>query len=109
MEIMYSNAENPRTYFGYLATDQLDFRLRGDLPHDTRDLLFIPSSLVKADKYIEVSDRNFVIAKQTWLVQIKMCEDNGKPFIATLYNVLFVPDLWDQIFSIIKLMNLGHN
>ena len=37
-----------------------------------------------------------------------MCEDNGKPFIATLYNVLLAPDLCDKLFSIIALMNAGH-
>ena len=37
-----------------------------------------------------------------------MRDVNGKPFIATLYNVLFAPYLWDQLFSIITVMNLGH-
>ena len=37
-----------------------------------------------------------------------MCDDNGKTFIATLYNVLLAPDLWDRLFSIITLMNAGH-
>ena len=37
-----------------------------------------------------------------------MRDDNGKPFIATFYNVLFAPDLWDWLFSIITLMNLVH-
>ena len=37
-----------------------------------------------------------------------MCDDNGKTFIATLYNILFAPDLCDRLFSIIKLMNAGH-
>ena len=37
-----------------------------------------------------------------------MHDKNGKPFIATLYNVLFSPDLCNQLFSIITLMNLGH-
>ena len=37
-----------------------------------------------------------------------MCNDNGKPFIATLYNVLFSPDFYDQLFSIITLMNQVH-
>ena len=38
----------------------------------------------------------------------EMCDDNRKPFIATLYNVLLAPDLCDRLFSIIKLMNAGH-
>ena len=39
---------------------------------------------------------------------MKMCDDNGKPFIATLYNVLLAPDLCDRLFSIVTLMNSGH-
>ena len=37
-----------------------------------------------------------------------MHNDNGKPFIAILYNVLFDPGLCDKLFSIIALMNLVH-
>ena len=37
-----------------------------------------------------------------------MCDDNGKTFITTLYNVLLAPDLCDRLFSIITLMNAGH-
>ena len=37
-----------------------------------------------------------------------MCNDNGKTFITTLYNVLLAPDLCDRLFSIITLMNSGH-
>ena len=37
-----------------------------------------------------------------------MCDDNGKIFFATLYNVLLAPDLCDRLFSIIILMNAGH-
>ena len=46
--------------------------------------------------------------KKTVEVQIKMRGNNGKPFIATLYNVLFAPDLCDRLFFIITLMKLGH-
>ena len=65
----------------------------------------IIGSLEDRDKYIEVADRNHVTAKQNGQVQIKMCEDNGKSFIATLHNVLLAPDLCDRLFSIITLMN----
>ena len=41
-------------------------------------------------------------------VRIKMCDDHGDPFIATLYNVLLAPDLCHRLFSIIVFMNLGH-
>ena len=69
---------------------------------------FIPGSLEDTDKYIEVADGNHVTAKQKGQVQIQMCDDNGKTFIATLYNVLLAPDLCDRLFSIIMLMNSGH-
>ena len=48
------------------------------------------------------------MAKQKGSVQIQTCNDNGKKFIATLYNVLLAPDLCDRLFSIIMLMNAGH-
>ena len=65
-------------------------------------------SLEDTDKYIEVADGNHVIAKQKYQVRIKMCDNNGKPFIATLNNILLAPDLCDRLFSIITLMNSGH-
>ena len=37
-----------------------------------------------------------------------MCDDNGKPFIATLHNVILEPELCNRLFSIITLMNSGH-
>ena len=63
---------------------------------------------METDKYIEVADGNLVILKQTGEVQIIMHENNWKPFIATLYNVLFAPGLCDQLFSIITLKESGH-
>ena len=51
--------------------------------------------MAETDKYIEVADGNTVIVKQTGEVQIKMNDDNGKHLIATLYNVLFTPYLFD--------------
>ena len=70
---------------------------------------FIPGSLEDTDKYIEVADGHHVIAKRKGQVQIQMCDNNGKTFIAKLYNVLLAPDLCNRLFSIIKLMNSGHN
>ena len=64
--------------------------------------------MVETDKYIEFSDGNFVTEKETGEVQIKMCDNNGKPSIATFYNVLFAPDLCDWLFSIIVFINLRH-
>ena len=37
-----------------------------------------------------------------------MCDDNGRTFITSLYNVLLAPDLCDRLFSIFKLMNAGN-
>ena len=54
---------------------------------------YIPGSLVKTDKYIEVEDGSFVTVKQTGEVQIKIHGNNGKPFIDMLYNLLFAPDV----------------
>ena len=53
---------------------------------------FIPGTLEDTDKYIEVADGHHVTAKQKGQVRIQMCNDNGKTFIATLYNVLLAPD-----------------
>ena len=68
---------------------------------------FIPGSLEDTEKFIEVADGHHVTAKQRGSVRIKMCDNNGKTFVATLYNVLLEPDLCDRLFSIIKLMNSG--
>ena len=68
----------------------------------------ILGTLEDTDKYIEVADGHHVTTKQKGQVQIQMCDDNGKTFIATLYNVLLATDLCDRLFSIITLMNAGH-
>ena len=41
-------------------------------------------------------------------LRIKMCNDNGDPFIVTLHNILLAPDLCYRLFSIITLMNMGN-
>ena len=69
---------------------------------------FIPGSLEDTYKFIEVADIHHVTAKQKGSVRIQMCDDNGKTFVATLYNILLAPDLCERIFSIITLMNAGH-
>ena len=48
----------------------------------------IPGMLEDTDKHIEVLDGHHVTEKQKVQVQIKMCDNNGYPFIATLHNVL---------------------
>ena len=37
-----------------------------------------------------------------------MCDDDGDPFISTLYNVLLEPDLCNRLFYITTLMNSRH-
>ena len=58
------------------------------MPHDT----------IGSDKHIEVADGNHVTAKQKGQVRIKMCDDHGDLFIATLHNVLLAPYLCDRLF-----------
>ena len=65
---------------------------------------FIPGQLEDTYKHIEVTDGHHVTAKQKGQVQIKMCDDNGDAFIATLHSVILAPDICDRLFSIIKLM-----
>ena len=94
MAHMYTNAENTIRNYGYisqLTNFILDSGATFNMTSDLSD--FIPVSLVETDKYIEVADGHFLTAKQTGEVQIKMLGDNVKPFIATLYNALFSPDL----------------
>ena len=62
---------------------------------------FIPGPLEDKYKYIEVADGHHVTTKQKGQVRIQMCDDNGKRFTATLYNVLLAPDLCDRLYSII--------
>ena len=59
---------------------------------------FIPGSLEDAYKFIEVADGHHVTEKQKSSVLIQMCDDTGKTFVATLYNVLLSPDLCDRLF-----------
>ena len=70
---------------------------------------FIPGSLEYTEKYIEVVDRHHVTAKQKEQIRIKMCDDNGNIFIATLHNLLLAPYLYDRLFLIITLINSKHN
>ena len=69
---------------------------------------FTPGLLVHTNKNIEVADRHHVTAKQIGQARIKMCDDNGGPFIVTLHHELLATYLCERLFSIIMLMNLGH-
>ena len=68
---------------------------------------FIPGLSDDTDKNIEVKDGHHVMAKQKGQVRIKMCYNNGYPFIANLHNILLAPYLCNRLFSIITLTNLG--
>ena len=57
----------------------------GETFHMTPEVsYFIPGSLEDTDKYIEVSDGHHVTAKKGQ-VQIQMCDNNGKTFIANFF------------------------
>ena len=74
--------------------------------HTTPDFSdFIPGLLEVTDKHIKVADRHHVMSKKKGQVRIKMCNNNGDIFIATLQNVLLAPYLCNRLFSIITLMN----
>ena len=70
---------------------------------------FIPDSLEDTDKYIEVTYGHHVTAKQKWQVQIKMCNNDGDTFIATLHNILLAPDLCNRLFTMFRITNLGYS
>ena len=57
------------------------------------------------DKHIEFLYGHHVTVKQKGQVQIKMCDNNGDTFIATLHSVLLAPDICNRLFSIIMLIN----
>ena len=69
---------------------------------------FIPGSLEDTDKHIEVADKHHVSAKQEGQIGIKICNNNGDPFIATLHNIILAPNVCGMLFSIIMSIHLGH-
>ena len=48
--------------------------------------------MVETEKYIEVVDGHYIMAKQKGQVQISIQYDYGELFFAKLYNVLFSPE-----------------
>ena len=109
MARMSGNDECPSGNFGDSSKLTNWILYSGATCHMTPEVLrLIPGSLEYTDKYIKVADGHHVTSKQKGKVQIKMCNNNGDPFIATLHNVLLTPDLCDRLFSIITLMNSGH-
>ena len=106
MARMSNNDEFPSGNFGdslQLKNWVLDSGATCHMTPEVSD--FISGSLEHKEKHIEVEDVHHVTAKQKGQVRIKMCDDNGDPFIATFHNVLLAPDLCDRLFSIITLMN----
>ena len=109
MARMYSDDERKSVKYGdssQLTNWILDLGATCHMTPEVSD--FIPGILEDTDKCIEVADGHHVTAKQKGQVQIQMCDDNGKTFIATLYNVLLAPYFCDRLFSIIMLKNAGH-
>ena len=109
MARMSNGDKRENKYFGHssqLTNLILDSRAICHMTLEVTD--FIPGSLEDTDKFIEVADGNHVTARQKGPVHIQMFDDNGKTFVATLYNVLLAPYLCDRIFSSITLMNAGH-
>ena len=108
MARMSNNDKCPSGNFGdssQLTTWILDSRATCHMTPEVSD--FISGSLEDTDKHIEVADRHHVTAKKSQ-VRIKMCDDHGDPFIATLQNVLLAADLRDRLFLIIALINSGY-
>ena len=105
---MSDNDESPNRDFGdsyQLTNCNLDSGSTCHITPQVSDV--ISGSLKHTDKLIEVEDGYHVTVKQEGKVRIKMCDDNGDTFIATLHNALLVPDICDRLFLIITLMNSG--
>ena len=90
MASMYVNDECPSGDFGdslQLTNSILNY---GAMCHMTPKVSnFISGSLEDTNKVV---DGYHAMAKQKGQVRIKMCDNNGYPFIATLHNVLLAPD-----------------
>ena len=103
MARMSYNAKIPRRYFGEISQLTNWILDSGANFHMTPEILYyILGLLAEMDKFIEVADGNFVTEKQTGEVQIIMCDNNGKHFIATLYNVLFYQTCVIDYFSSVR-------
>ena len=76
------------------------------MSHKTRYLGYCTRITGTNGKIIEFTDVKYAKSKPTGQVQIIIHMDIGKPIIGTLHNVFFAPDLCDQLFYIIALMNL---
>ena len=68
------------------------------MSYESQVSYFIPGSLEDTDKYIKFADGFHVTAKKKGQVQIKICDDNGDNFIATLHKIILAPDLCNSLF-----------
>ena len=67
----------------------------------------LPRNQVQRNQMVTTGFCQFCHSEKTGEVKKKR-DTNGKPYITTLYNVIFTPDFCNWLFSIIMLMNLGH-
>ena len=94
MERISGNEECPSGNFGDSSKWTNWILDSGAMCHMTQEGSdFIPGLLEDRNKHIEVADGHHITAKQKGQVRIKMCDNNGYHFIATLHNVLLAPDL----------------
>ena len=99
MERMSDNVKCPSSDFGESSQWTTFILDSGATCHMTPEVSgYIPSLLDNTDKHIEVLDGHRTMAKQKGQVRIKMCDDNGNTFIATLHDVLLAPDLCNRLF-----------
>ena len=102
MARMYDNDESPSRVFSDILQWTNWILDSGAKFHMTPQVsYFIPGSLEDMDKHIEVADVHHITENQKGQVQIKMCNDNGDNFIATLHNVILAPDTSDFFPSIL--------
>ena len=103
------NDESKRRYFGdssQMTSWLLDSGATRHIIPQVLGLILV--SLENTNKHIEFADGHHVTTKQKGQVWIKLCDDNGDTFIATLHNVLLTPDLCNRLFLIITSMSLVH-
>ena len=106
MARMSDNYKGPSGIFGdilqltnWILDSGATFHLTPEVPD------FIPGLLEDVDKHIKVADRHNIKAKQKGQVQKQMCNNNRDAFIATLHNVILAPDLCNELFFIVTLIN----
>ena len=100
MKRMSGNEKCPSGNFGNSSQFTnwiLDYGATCHMTSEVSD--FITGSLEDTDKHIEVADGHHVTTKQNIQVHIKICDNHGDPFIATLHHVLLAPDLCNRFFN----------